>query len=420
MPLEQTVTLATSNLFGEAVGAELLSGIVLYETQRLECQPFHQIMERWQTPAGMSPRIYLSPCGGWRREQRESTWSLSWQDCPIAVWVKGIRSPIIALNIPLSFPGDRNPGINGENCLIVRREELPKLVPLLERLNLPPAGRRKNLRSNRDTLTLADAHDWDHLVLDSRITRLVQRDFELFFARQAWFRAHRLPFRRGYLFYGPPGNGKSSVIKVMAAHRLIEPFLLNFDSGDLDDSGVYRMFELAHRSAPSLIILEDLDRVFPRGKANTQGVNFQALLNCLDGVATQEGVIVVATANDPTALDAAILQRPGRFDRVVAFRPPSAELRRRYWLNLNPNLAGEVLDQVIAAAEGFSFAQLRETYVLAGQDAFEAGREIVADDLWEAIQLQRADAHQAKQGRPSAAGFLHSPDLRPTTPEGGQ
>jgi ATP-dependent 26S proteasome regulatory subunit len=48
-------------------------------------------------------------------------------------------------------------------------------------------------------------------------------------------------------------------------------------------------------------------------------VSFQTLLNCLDGVGTQEAVIVVATANDPTCLDPAILKRPGRFDRVVQF-----------------------------------------------------------------------------------------------------
>ena len=90
---------------------------------------------------------------------------------------------------------------------------------------------------------------------------------------------------------------------------------------------------------------------------------FQTLLNCLDGVATQDGVVVVATANDPTCLDPAILKRPGRFDRVVHFRSPDASLRREYYRRLNPVLGGEQFESVIAQTEGFSFAELRETYI---------------------------------------------------------
>src|SRR5439155_24452893 len=74
-------------------------------------------------------------------------------------------------------------------------------------------------------------------------------------------------------------------------------------------------------------------RAFPteRKRTRERTVSFQSLLNCLDGVGTQDGVIVVATANDPNCLDPAILKRPGRFDRVVHFRNPDAELRRQYF-----------------------------------------------------------------------------------------
>jgi cell division protease FtsH len=91
------------------------------------------------------------------------------------------------------------------------------------------------------------------------------------------------------------------------------------------------------------VILEDLDRAFPTEGKRTQErtVSFQTLLNCLDGVGTQDGVIVVATANDPTCLDAAILKRPGRFDRVVQFRNPDTDLRREYYRRLNATLAGD-------------------------------------------------------------------------------
>jgi ATP-dependent Zn protease len=66
-----------------------------------------------------------------------------------------------------------------------------------------------------------------------------------------------------------------------------------------------------------------------------------------------DGVIVVATANDPTCLDPAILKRPGRFDRVVQFRNPDADLRREYYRRLSPALDGEQFEIAIENTEGF-------------------------------------------------------------------
>jgi ATP-dependent Zn protease len=133
------------------------------------------------------------------------------------------------------------------------------------------------------------------------------------------------------------------------------------------------------------------------------------LLNCLDGVGTQDGVIVASSANDPTCLDPAILKRPGRFDRVVQFRNPDADLRRQYYLRLSPVLAGERFEIAIEKTEGFSFAQLRETYILGAQSAFEHGREIGVGDVIEAIELQAAGAHDLKTSV-AAPGFVRHPE----------
>jgi len=138
-------------------------------------------------------------------------------------------------------------------------------------------------------------------------------------------------------------------------------------------------------------------------------VSFQTLLNCLDGVGTHDGVIVVATANDPTCLDPAILKRPGRFDRVVQFRNPDADLRREYYRRLSPILTGEQFEIVIEETEGFSFAQLRETYILGAQSAFEHGREVMVADVIKAIELQAAGAYDLKTSV-AASGFVRHPE----------
>lgn len=158
-----------------------------------------------------------------------------------------------------------------------------------------------------------------------------------------------------------------------------------------------------------MVILEDLDRAFPsEGKRTKERtVSFQTLLNLLDGVATRDGIIVVATANDPTCLDAAILKRPGRFDRVVQFRNPDAELRREYYRRLNAALTGEQFETAIQRTKGFSFAQLRETYIVGSQEAFEQGRNVTIADVIEAIELQTTGAHEVKVSR-AATGFVRS------------
>ena len=167
------------------------------------------------------------------------------------------------------------------------------------------------------------------------------------------------------------------------------------------------MFENAAMNAPALVILEDIDRCFPSEGKRTQErtVSFQTLLNCLDGLGSQDGVIVAATANDPLCLDAAILKRPGRFDRVVQFRNPDADLRREYYRRLSPILVGERFEAAIRQTEGFSFAQLRETYIMGAQSAFEHGREIRVEDVIEAIELQAAGAQDLKTSI-SATGFV--------------
>jgi transitional endoplasmic reticulum ATPase len=158
-----------------------------------------------------------------------------------------------------------------------------------------------------------------------------------------------------------------------------------------DDAHLERMFRIAASSAPSVVVIEDIDRAFPRTPSPGArcNVSLQQLLNCLDGIDSQDGVIVVATANDPTVLDSAILRRPGRFDRVVALPAPDRQLRLRYFSKFNPHLNDEVLCRVVEDSDGLSFAQLKEAYILAGQKAFERNTNVTGNDLLEGIGILR-------------------------------
>jgi ATP-dependent Zn protease len=109
-------------------------------------------------------------------------------------------------------------------------------------------------------------------------------------------------------------------------------------------------------------------------------------------------------------MDAAILKRPGRFDRVVQFRNPDAALRRQYYRRLSPVLVGEQFEIAIERTEGFSFAQLRETYILGAQSAFERGQDVSVEDVVEAIKLQAAGAQDLKTSI-VATGFVRHAEL---------
>jgi ATP-dependent 26S proteasome regulatory subunit len=310
-----------------------------------------------------------------------------------------LRGAVIVFELPY-FNQDTT---SWDDIVICRQDEVASVMEMVRessvRLETPLFSTGKGFKSVKSS-------SWSDLVLDPTIEKLIRRDFESFFAREQWFRNLRLPFRRGYLLHGPPGNGKTSVIRAMLSRPGICGLTLNFFADRIDDDSLEAMFNRAGSCAPSLIVLEDIDRAFPKQQSSGArcAISQQQLLNCLDGIATQDGVVVVATANEPTALDPAILRRPGRFDRVVLFPNPTSELRLGYLHMLNSQLQEFELQAAIDLSEGFSFAQLREAYILAGQMAYEREGEIEPNDILSAVQTLRNGYAMVKQRR-DAAGF---------------
>jgi ATP-dependent 26S proteasome regulatory subunit len=119
-----------------------------------------------------------------------------------------------------------------------------------------------------------------------------------------------------------------------------------------------------------------------------------SLLSCMDGLATEDGVIVVATANDPGSLGAALSKRPGRFDRVALFAAPTPELRQSYLSRLSAGKLDAPAASAAAAMDHFSFAQVREAYILAGQFAFDRDEDVMPDDLVQAAQQMRTEGRR--------------------------
>jgi len=212
----------------------------------------------------------------------------------------------------------------------------------------------------------------DSVVLDAGVAARLRDDIHGFFARREWYAQLGIPWRRGYLLYGPPGTGKTSVAYALAGELRLKLCTLSLTNPKLND---HSMAELLQRTPPrSLILIEDVDAFFvAREKQDARiEVSFSGLLNALDGVAAQEGRIVVLTTNHHERLDAALI-RPGRVDLAVELGNATAEQLRGLFLRFFPAAAGVVEPLLVDyPAQALSPAQIQQTLLAADDPAAAA------------------------------------------------
>ncbi|GHG02229.1 hypothetical protein GCM10017783_13140 [Deinococcus piscis] len=174
------------------------------------------------------------------------------------------------------------------------------------------------------------------LVYDGELLSDLQADLTQFFASRDWYTDMGIPYRRGYLLHGPPGNGKSSLVAALAGAHGMNVCVLNLATPGLDDDRLNSLLSDLPRRA--LLLLEDIDAVFLGREARNANVklSFNGLLNALDGVAAGEGRVTFMTTNDLAGLDSALI-RPGRADRQLrlsnATHAQVAGMLRRFWPN---------------------------------------------------------------------------------------
>jgi SpoVK/Ycf46/Vps4 family AAA+-type ATPase len=193
----------------------------------------------------------------------------------------------------------------------------------------------------------------------------ILEDTKTFWSKREQFKKYKMLQKRGILLYGAPGGGKSCAIQLIVKD-LIENqngilFSVN-NTSQLERFASYynSVFRQVQPETPTIVIFEDID-----GLANAGPAYESMLLNLLDGIDNNDGILYIATTNYPEKLEDRILNRPSRFDRRYEFTTPDEKVRRVYFeKKIHPDDIEKInLDLWVKKTDTLSLAHLRDLVV---------------------------------------------------------
>ena len=124
------------------------------------------------------------------------------------------------------------------------------------------------------------------------------------------------PYKRNYLFHGPPGNGKTSFINAIAGKYNLNIFLISFSVNITDE--IFKKL-ISGLNKNSLLVMEDIDVLFQSGGGGGKNITMSTILNTLDGLARKNRIICIMSTNHFDVLTD-VFKRPGRLDMLVEFK----------------------------------------------------------------------------------------------------
>jgi transitional endoplasmic reticulum ATPase len=251
--------------------------------------------------------------------------------------------------------------------------------------------------------------NWDSLILDENIKAQL-RQLQAIIEDPESARRFGVEPPTGLLLAGPPGTGKTTVAKVLAAQARASFYPIS--GADViskwvgeSERNIRQLFERARENRPSIVFIDEIDAIAGR-RGDALGVHdshVNQLLAEIDGVTGQRGVFVIGATNRPDQLDPALL-RGGRLSRTIVLGLPDEDDRLailRLHTRRMPTVAVR-LEEIAAETEGLSPADLKSL----AQEAALAAMTRTGPD--EAPQVTHEDFEEAL-GRLRTGRRSHAP-----------
>ena len=250
------------------------------------------------------------------------------------------------------------------------------------------------------------------VIIPSDIADIIQANVIDIFEREDEYRAAKIPLKRGILMEGPPGNGKTTIVKFIETRLAGKVTIIYVTDGAIQGaSDIAEVYHLARDYAPSIVVLEDIDTI---GLTRERGSNSftSELLGQLDGLEELNGVVTLATTNHADLIDDALKNRPSRFDRRLQIPLPSEIARKTMLTRFLKEKDIDLTEQEITSLSGsvtkdFSGAMLKEVAITAKMLMVQNNLEAInIDTMNEAIKIIKDTFHDSKiSSKSTTLGF---------------
>jgi len=284
------------------------------------------------------PQLTTFEWGGIKRKYRDEASIYFYnENCPISQ--RELRLSVdsdeynkrVTLNIGVeSFrPDVEDDGLSEDAMLMKMRDRVEAYTSsLLEQFveHQKEHGLLKNAKFSASMKELKlKGRSFDDLIISSSKRELLDDNIFALLRHAEAITGRGVDTNRGIMLAGPPGVGKSLTVDAIVDEGNCTVLYADFQ---MLQKQMDNIFNIARKYAPTILILEDIDALGITGQRGLFGMGsgLSDLLNNMDGINSNNGVITVATSNHPEHLDWALIARPGRFDVRIDYAYPDHEL----------------------------------------------------------------------------------------------